>query len=85
MHRLVAEYFCHKPDGCNIIHHLDNNGLNNHYTNLIWTTQSYNVKMAYRDGLIKICDRLGNKNPNYKNGNYIGRWRNGRYLSINDR
>ena len=85
VHRLVAEYFCHKPEGCNVIHHIDNNGLNNHYTNLIWTTQSHNVKMSYQDGLIKVSDRIGTKNHNYKNGKHFGRIKDGKYVKVKDR
>ena len=72
VHRLVGEYFCNRELGLDIIHHLDNNTLNNNYENLLWTTQSYNVKMAYKDGL--ISDRNGVNNPNYKNGKY-NKWR----------
>lgn len=69
LHRLVAEAFCEKKEGMNIIHHIDNNPLNNRADNLMWCNQSYNVKQAYIDGLIK--DRKGINNPNYRNGNYI--------------
>lgn len=63
VHRLVAIYFCSRTDG-NIIHHIDNNPHNNNYKNLLWTTQSYNVKAAYDDGLVP--DRTGVNNPNHK-------------------
>lgn len=66
IHRLVAEAFCHKPEGMNIVHHIDNDPTNNHYTNLKWCNQSYNVKQAYADGLIP--DRSGQNNPNYRHG-----------------
>lgn len=68
VHRLVAEAYLEKKE-FNIVHHKDNNKLNNHIDNLEWTTQSYNVKKAYEDGL--IGDRKGKNNPNYKNGNWI--------------
>ncbi len=38
VHRLVAAHFCQKPDGCDVVNHLDNNTVNNHYSNLEWTT-----------------------------------------------
>lgn len=38
VHRLVGEAFCHKPDGCEVINHLDNDPTNNAATNLEWTT-----------------------------------------------
>lgn len=44
IHRLVALYFCNKPDGCNVVNHLDCNKTNNHYSNLEWTTISGNTK-----------------------------------------
>jgi len=68
VHRLVAETFLEKND-YNIVHHKDNNKKNNHKDNLEWTTQSYNVKKAYIDGLIR--NRSGINNPNYKNGLYV--------------
>ena len=46
-HRLVAEYFLDKKDGCDIVNHKDGNKLNNHYSNLEWVTQSENVQHAY--------------------------------------
>lgn len=71
VHRIVGESFCDHPEGCNVIHHRDNNGLNNHYTNIIWTTQKENVRLAFEDGLIDIKKRRGKLNPNYKNGKYV--------------
>jgi hypothetical protein len=70
VHRLVAETFLERKD-FKIVHHKDNNKLNNSIDNLEWTTQSMNVKKAYQDGLIK--DRTGINNPHYKNGNWIGK------------
>ena len=47
VHRLVALYFCPKPEGCNVVNHLDCNKTNNHYKNLEWTTVSGNTKHCY--------------------------------------
>jgi hypothetical protein len=44
VHRLVALYFCNKPEGCNVVNHLDSNKANNYYENLEWTTISGNTK-----------------------------------------
>lgn len=44
VHRLVALYFCAKPDGCNVVNHIDSNKVNNHASNLEWTTVSGNTK-----------------------------------------
>ena len=50
VHRLVAEAYCHKPEGCNVVNHLDNDPSNNHYTNLEWTTDSGNKQHAGKQG-----------------------------------
>ena len=39
VHRLVANHFCKKPDGFEVVNHIDNNNkTNNHWANLEWTT-----------------------------------------------
>ena len=43
VHRLVAEVFCNRPEGCNVVNHLDNDKGNNSASNLEWTTQLGNV------------------------------------------
>lgn len=48
VHRLVAEAFCEKPDGCNVVNHLDGNPQNNVATNLEWTTHAGNNLHAFR-------------------------------------
>jgi len=69
IHRLVAESFLEKSKlEYNIVHHRDNNKLNNNVENLEWANQSINVKKAYDDGLIRC--RKGINNPNYRNGKY---------------
>lgn len=47
IHRLVAIHFCKKPDGCNVVNHLDSNKTNNCATNLEWTTVSGNTKHCF--------------------------------------
>lgn len=47
VHRLVALYFCKKPDGCNVVNHIDSNKTNNNAENLEWTTVSGNTKHCY--------------------------------------
>lgn len=42
VHRLVAEVFCFKPNGCNIVNHKDENKQNNNADNLEWCTIKYN-------------------------------------------
>lgn len=52
-HRLVAEAFCEKPDGCDVVNHLDGNKLNNRSENLEWTTIHGNSRHAAEFGLLK--------------------------------
>lgn len=44
--RVVAEAFCEKPDGCNIVNHLDCDISHNWASNLEWTTDLGNVRHA---------------------------------------
>ena len=48
-HRLVATYFVVNTDPLNniIVNHIDNNPLNNHFSNLEWCTASYNTQHSY--------------------------------------
>lgn len=51
VHRLVALAFLDKPDGCNIVNHIDGNIHNNCVDNLEWTTVQGNTKHAYDNNL----------------------------------
>ena len=53
IHRLVAAAFVEKPDGCDIVNHLDNNPQNNNADNLEWTTYKGNMQHAARQGRMK--------------------------------
>jgi|GEM_PF-474668 len=53
IHRLVAEAFCSKPDGCDVVNHIDGNKLNNNAENLEWTTFKGNAVHAASSGLFK--------------------------------
>ena len=55
VHRLVADAFLDKPDGCDVVNHIDNNTFNNRASNLEWTTQKGNVAHAIKQ------ERMGNK------------------------
>ena len=46
VHRLVAEAWLPNPDNLPVVHHKDSDTLNNHYTNLEWCTQQYNVRQG---------------------------------------
>ncbi|HBL6925884.1 TPA: HNH endonuclease [Citrobacter koseri] len=52
IHRLVASAFCNKPEGCDVVNHLDGNKLNNHASNLEWTTTKGNTAHAIKTGLL---------------------------------
>lgn len=55
IHRLVAQAFCEKPDGCDIVNHLDENRSNNKAENLEWTTRSGNAQhSSYKNEIAVI-------------------------------
>ena len=63
IHRLVASAFVPNFDMHAIVNHLDGDKLNNHFTNLEWTTYSGNSKHAQEKGLTpKPPIRYGSKN-----------------------
>lgn len=43
VHRLVAEAFCEKQEGCDVVDHINTNSKDNSATNLRWTTTYGNV------------------------------------------
>ena len=53
VHRLVATVFIPNPLGLFVVNHLDGNKLNNHVSNLEWTTPAGNSRHAKETGLIK--------------------------------
>ena len=61
VHRLVAEAFCDKPEGCNVVNHIDNNPSNNNFANLEWTTTSGNLKHAQNQGRLFEAQSKGGK------------------------
>lgn len=53
-HRLVAETFCYKPEGKNIVNHIDSVRDNNFWLNLEWCTQKENMLHARIYGNSKV-------------------------------
>lgn len=53
VHRLVASAFCQKPEGCDVVNHIDNIKTNNCASNLEWCTQKDNVHHAIEIGAKK--------------------------------
>lgn len=50
-HRLVAQEFCIKHEGCDVVNHKDGNKTNNTSSNLEWTTHAGNRQHAEDSGL----------------------------------
>ena len=68
VHRLVAEAFLEKPEGCNVVNHKDRNTKNNCVDNLEWCNQQYNNEYSHNK---KICQLLnGEKIAEYKSISY---------------
>ena len=83
VHRLVALAFLNKPDGYNVVNHLDSNIHNNRADNLEWTNVQGNTKHGYDHGRVKEAQekateaaRLINMKTYlvYKNNEFIGEY-----------
>ncbi|MET4072994.1 NUMOD4 domain-containing protein [Hymenobacter sp. UYCo722] len=57
VHRIVAAAFCSKPEGCDIVNHIDGSRDNNHADNLEWTTSGGNTRHAAETGLLAAGER----------------------------
>lgn len=53
VHRLVAKYFVPNPKNKDIVNHIDENKLNNHFSNLEWCTSQENIRHSINMKLIK--------------------------------
>lgn len=66
VHRLVAEAFIEKIDGCDQVNHINGDKTCNHVSNLEWITGKDNIIHSYENGLnenrnpIKVTDTLTN-------------------------
>ena len=83
IHRLVASTYLDNPNNYPIVLHLDNNKINNHYSNLKWGTIQENTQQAYDDGCcswnkpVYLYDRkhkyvINKFNSIYESGKYFG-------------
>lgn len=65
--RVVAMVYVRnpKPKEYNVVMHLDNDKLNNNYTNLQWGNQSQNICQARDEGRLPTLFVSGPKNPSY--------------------
>lgn len=87
IHRLVADAFCEKPNGCDVVDHINTDTKDNRYSNLRWTTTEGNLKNPISlkrriDSIRKIyCGRTGASHPTSKavvqltvDGEFVKRW-----------
>jgi hypothetical protein len=77
LHRLVAEAFVVKPDGADVVNHLDGDRRNNKAKNLEWTTQKGNMQHAAEVGLWSYNKptaglKLPSRSTTAKASKYIG-------------
>lgn len=79
IHRIVAEHFLVRNDGCNEVHHKDGNKQNNKVSNLEWIDKKTHAKKHYEKNK-KMCEAMNNYNKYIKpkiihqfnkNGEYI--------------
>ena len=63
VHRVVAQHFIPNTEDKPFVNHLDNNGLNNHVSNLEWCTHSENMVHAQNQGRLFSSQSKGGSNP----------------------
>lgn len=66
VHRLVLETFIGLNENYNIVEHNDNNPLNNHISNLVWSSPEINMRHCFEQGRAKIPKFQGENHPRAK-------------------
>lgn len=65
VHRLVATAFCNNPNKYEEVNHIDENKINNHYSNLEWCNHKYNMNYGTRN--TRVSEKMiGNNNGGRK-------------------
>ncbi|AGI61785.1 HNH endonuclease [Vibrio phage JSF3] len=59
VHRLVAKVFIPNPHNKPHVNHIDNNGINNHVSNLEWCTHVENMQHSAKQGRQDLARKLG--------------------------
>ena len=62
IHRLIAQAFIPNPNNFPEINHINGNKQDNSINNLEWCTHSYNMKEAYKLGLVTPPKKVSQKN-----------------------
>lgn len=62
VHRLVAKTFIENPNNKPQVNHIDGNKLNNHFSNLEWTTCQENIQHSYDSGIRVGTNHFGERN-----------------------
>lgn len=67
LHRMIAEIWCDKPEGCTQVNHIDGDKGNNSAENLEWVTPSENMIKSFKNGTHDNVSSLHSKYLRWKN------------------
>lgn len=73
VHRLVAEAFCEKPAGCEIVNHVDRCRTNNAASNLEWVTHKQNAEHWQAFGRKRYAPVMPKPEPKPKQAHWTTR------------